>query len=103
MKLPVVAADTKKTHASAAIRADAVVRLAAEGAHQVRPLLCQDLGAFPELIQGHPDVLFAGVELAVRLGMIDRLVHHADVIALKGNSYRLENHDLGRIPTPTED
>jgi DNA replication protein DnaC len=35
--------------------------------------------------------------------MIDRLVHHADVIALKGDSYRLKNHDLGRIPTPTED
>jgi hypothetical protein len=35
--------------------------------------------------------------------MIDRLVHHADVIARKGDSYRLENHDLGRIPTPIED
>jgi DNA replication protein DnaC len=30
--------------------------------------------------------------------MIDRLVHHADVIALKGDSYRLKNRDLGRIP-----
>ncbi|HEV8526297.1 MAG TPA: transposase, partial [Actinomycetes bacterium] len=30
-------------------------------------------------------------------------VHHADVIALKGDSYRLKDHDLGRIPTPTED
>jgi DNA replication protein DnaC len=39
----------------------------------------------------------------VAAAMIDRLVHHADVIALKGDSYRLKNHDLGRIPTPTED
>ena len=30
--------------------------------------------------------------------MIDRLVHHAEVIALKGDSYRLRNRDLGRVP-----
>lgn len=30
--------------------------------------------------------------------MIDRLVHHAEVIALKGNSCRLRNRDLGRVP-----
>jgi DNA replication protein DnaC len=35
--------------------------------------------------------------------MIDRLVHHADVIALKGNSYRLKHRDLGRVPTPAAD
>jgi len=35
--------------------------------------------------------------------MIDRLVHHADVIALKGDSYRLKNRDLGRAPSPTDD
>jgi len=35
--------------------------------------------------------------------MIDRLVHHADVIALKGDSYRLRNRDLGRVPNPTAD
>ena len=33
--------------------------------------------------------------------MIDRLVHHAEVIALKGDSYRLKDRDLGRIPTAT--
>ena len=32
--------------------------------------------------------------------MIDRLVHHADVVNLKGDSYRLKNRDLGRVPTP---
>ena len=30
--------------------------------------------------------------------MIDRLVHHAEVIALKGDSYRLKNRELGRVP-----
>jgi DNA replication protein DnaC len=34
----------------------------------------------------------------VAAAMIDRLVHHAEVIALKGDSYRLRNRDLGRIP-----
>jgi hypothetical protein len=30
--------------------------------------------------------------------MIDRLVHHAEVIALKGDSYRLKNREVGRVP-----
>ncbi len=30
--------------------------------------------------------------------MIDRLVHHAEVITLKGDSYRLKDRDLGRTP-----
>ncbi|MFC7597575.1 ATP-binding protein [Terrabacter sp. GCM10028922] len=34
----------------------------------------------------------------VAAAMIDRLVHHAEVIALKGDSYRLKNGDLGRVP-----
>ena len=33
--------------------------------------------------------------------MIDRLVHHAEGIALKGDSYRLRDRDLGRVPTAT--
>ena len=37
----------------------------------------------------------------VAAAMIDRLVHHADVIALKGDSYRLKDRDLGRVPTAT--
>jgi len=35
----------------------------------------------------------------VAAAMIDRLVHHADVISLKGDSYRLKGRDLGRTPT----
>ena len=38
----------------------------------------------------------------VAAAMIDRLVHHAEVISLKGDSYRLKDRDLGRAP-PTDD
>lgn len=34
----------------------------------------------------------------VAAAMIDRLVHHAEVINLKGDSYRMRNRDLGRVP-----
>lgn len=30
--------------------------------------------------------------------MIDRLVHHAEVVSLKGDSYRLKDKDIGRVP-----
>lgn len=33
----------------------------------------------------------------VAAAMIDRLVHHAEVISLKGDSYRLKDRDLGRV------
>ena len=39
----------------------------------------------------------------VAAAMIDRIVHHADVIALKGDSYRLKDRDLGRVPTTATD
>ena len=41
----------------------------------------------------------------VAAAMIDRLVHHAEVVALKGDSYRLKDRDLGRVPaaSTTED
>jgi DNA replication protein DnaC len=35
--------------------------------------------------------------------MIDRLVHHAEVVALKGDSYRLKGRDLGRVPTAADE
>ncbi len=38
----------------------------------------------------------------VAAAMIDRLVHHAEIIALKGDSYRLKDRDLGRVPPPAE-
>jgi len=33
--------------------------------------------------------------------MIDRLVHHAEILALKGDSYRLKDRDLARTPAET--
>jgi DNA replication protein DnaC len=33
--------------------------------------------------------------------MVDRLVHHAEILSLKGDSYRLKDRDLGRA-TPVE-
>jgi DNA replication protein DnaC len=39
----------------------------------------------------------------VAAAMIDRLVHHAEVIALKGDSYRLKDRNLGRVPAATAD
>jgi DNA replication protein DnaC len=39
----------------------------------------------------------------VAAAMIDRLVHHAEVVALKGDSYRLNDRDLGRVPTVATD
>jgi DNA replication protein DnaC len=38
----------------------------------------------------------------VAAAMIDRLVHHAEVISLKGDSYRLKDRDLGRAPAGQE-
>jgi DNA replication protein DnaC len=34
--------------------------------------------------------------------MIDRLVHHAEILSLKGDSYRLKDRDLARPPGPAE-
>jgi DNA replication protein DnaC len=41
-------------------------------------------------------------DATVAAAMIDRLVHHAEVVSLKGDSYRLKDRDLGRVP-PTDD
>ncbi|MDR0782768.1 MAG: IS21-like element helper ATPase IstB [Propionibacteriaceae bacterium] len=35
----------------------------------------------------------------VAAAMIDRIVHHADVLTLKGASYRLRNHDINQLPS----
>jgi DNA replication protein DnaC len=35
----------------------------------------------------------------VAAAMIDRLVHHAEIVSMKGDSYRLKDRDLGRVPT----
>ncbi|MFF7477107.1 IS21-like element helper ATPase IstB [Streptomyces sp. NPDC008092] len=38
----------------------------------------------------------------VAAAMIDRLVHHAEVHSLKGESYRMKGRELGRVPTATD-
>jgi DNA replication protein DnaC len=37
-------------------------------------------------------------DAVVAAAMIDRLVHHAEVVSMKGDSYRLKDRDLGRVP-----
>jgi DNA replication protein DnaC len=37
-------------------------------------------------------------DATVAAAMIDRLVHHAEVVSMKGDSYRLKDRDLGRVP-----
>ncbi len=37
-------------------------------------------------------------DATIAAAMIDRLVHHAEVVSLKGESYRLKDRDLGRVP-----
>jgi len=37
----------------------------------------------------------------VAAAMIDRLVHHAEVVALKRDLLRLKDRDLGRVPAAT--
>jgi DNA replication protein DnaC len=39
----------------------------------------------------------------VAAAMIDRLVHHAEAVAFKGDSYRLKDRDLGRVPAAATD
>ncbi len=34
--------------------------------------------------------------------MIDRLVHHAEILSLKGDSFRLRDKDLGSPPARTD-
>tara|TARA_R100000935_G_scaffold45436_1_gene68562 strand:- start:51 stop:269 length:219 start_codon:yes stop_codon:yes gene_type:complete len=35
----------------------------------------------------------------VASAMIDRIVHHAEVVTLKGSSYRLRNHQIEFLPS----
>jgi DNA replication protein DnaC len=39
----------------------------------------------------------------VAAALIDRIVHHADVLTLKGNSYRLRNTDINTLPSMRTD
>jgi hypothetical protein len=60
---------------------------------------------------GCPDVITVGDHQSIGLGirddfvaaaMIDRLVHHTDVVSINGDSYRLKDSDLGRVPAANQ-
>jgi DNA replication protein DnaC len=42
------------------------------------------------------------IQREITAAMLDRLVHHAEVISMKGDSYRLKDRDLGRVPAATK-
>ncbi len=35
----------------------------------------------------------------VAASMIDRVVHHAELVSMRGDSFRLKDRDLGRVST----
>jgi DNA replication protein DnaC len=53
------------------------------------------LGGAPRDQRLHAAAKFFGDEVTAA-AMIDRLVHHAEILALKGDSYRLKDRDLAR-------
>ncbi len=71
---------------------------------QVRPLFdpprtyvsAHDLSS-PPTSRSRPGAESFGDDV-VAAAMIDRLVHHAEILALKGDSYRLKDRDLARPP-----
>jgi IstB-like ATP binding protein len=64
-----------------------LISLSALGAQIVR-------GSCPD-----PTILEIFGDEATGVAMIDRLVHHAEILSLKGDSYRLRDKDLG-TPRP---
>ena len=39
----------------------------------------------------------------VAVAMFERLVHHAEIVSLRGDSYRLKGKELGARPSPPGD
>jgi predicted DNA-binding transcriptional regulator YafY len=68
--------------------------------HAVEAVVCAPAAGVREQIGRWGEVFGDDTVAAV---MIDRIVHHAEVIALKGDSYRLKDRDLGRVPAATAD
>ena len=94
-----VAADRVSTRADARHAGKLQAELVRPGRH---PLLVVDEVDYIPFEPKLRSCSAAGANSAT--AMIDRLVHHAEAIALKGDTYRLKGRDLGRIPTAaTED
>ncbi|WP_234787542.1 ATP-binding protein, partial [Mycolicibacterium novocastrense] len=45
----------------------------------------------------------SGADQVVAAAMIDRIVHHADVLTLKGSSYRLKDTGIDTLPSARAD
>ena len=51
------------------------------------------------MVFGDPVVPAAMIDLLVHDAEVVHLVHHAKVVSLKAESYRLKDRDLRRVPT----
>ena len=71
----------------------AEAQIAATPGHPVS-VICR--ANWPE-VTSHFGLILVVVQ-AVAAAMIDRLVHHAEILALKGDSYQLRDKDLGAPP-----
>jgi hypothetical protein len=80
------------------------------GSRKVGPLLAVSQGPSGVDIAKHASLIltsnlpfssWAGVfgDQVIAAAMIDRIVHHADVIALKGSSYRLRDRGIDTLPS----
>ncbi|WP_283112135.1 P-loop NTPase family protein [Streptomyces halobius] len=56
------------------------------------------MGRYPLIIVDEVGYIPFEPEAANLFFQLIYLVHHAEVISLKGDSYRLRNRDLGRVP-----
>ncbi len=52
-------------------------------------------------LRGQPGDVFG--DQLVAAAMIDRIVHHADVLTLKGSSYRLKDTGIDTLPSARAD
>jgi len=60
---------------------------------------CCTLSVWTSCYLGRADLIGeAGGDSVVAAAMIDRLVHHAEVVSMRGDGYRLKDRDLGRVP-----
>ena len=90
--------------AAAVLARDGTSRaLGADGRVEADPELTAALGARADHTGTtlSTDLFYDRTGDVVAAAMIDRLVHHADVISMKGDSYRLKDRDLGRVPAAT--
>jgi hypothetical protein len=57
----------------------------------------QEAGSSRASLPPPEEAIYFGDEVTAT-AMIDRLVHHAEIVSLKGDSYRLKDRNLARTP-----